>query len=112
MEKSTAVKRKYWREIKRKARARNKRYILAYLQKHPCVDCKEGDPVVLEFDHVRGNKIDTISNLAFKYTSSLKRITEEIKKCQVRCANCHRRRHAREFAKLKKKQIGSVTVAQ
>jgi len=93
---STPKKRKYWREIKRRSRARNRRFIIEYLSDHPCVDCKEIDPVVLEFDHVRGTKVDTISNLAFRYTSSLRRIREEMKKCEVRCANCHRRRHARE----------------
>jgi len=93
---STPKKRKYWREIKRKSRARNRQFILEYLSKHPCVDCPEKDPVVLEFDHVRGKKLDTISNLAFRYTSSLKKIVSEIKKCEVRCANCHRRRHAKE----------------
>jgi len=96
---STPKKRKYWREIKRKSRARNRKFIYEYLSVHPCVDCKEPDPVVLEFDHVRGQKVDTISNLAFRYTSSLKRIKLEIKKCEVRCANCHRRRHAKENSK-------------
>lgn len=59
-----------------------------YLESHPCVDCGESDPVVLEFDHVRGEKTRPVSILV-KW--SWGRVVEEIEKCAVRCANCHRR---------------------
>lgn len=72
--------------------ANNKEYIGNYLKTHPCVDCGEPDWVVLEFDHVRGKKEHTIANLAKQGYDSLNRIIEEIKKCDVVCANCHRRR--------------------
>ena len=64
-----------------------------YLRTHPCVDCGESDPVVLEFDHVRGEKADRISRMV----CDLRRwdvIEQEITKCDIRCANCHRRRTA------------------
>lgn len=64
-----------------------------YLLIHPCVDCGEADPVVLDFDHVRGVKQDNISQMVISLTSWA-RILEEIGKCEVRCANCHRRRTA------------------
>lgn len=64
--------------------------ILQYLQTHPCVDCGESDPVVLEFDHVRGEKVLEISNMvAAGHPWST--IEIEMAKCEVRCSNCHRR---------------------
>lgn len=72
-----------------------RRFILDYLREHPCVDCGEGDVVVLDFDHVRGQKKFTISSSIARQISIAK-IKKEIDKCEVRCANCHRRKTAKE----------------
>lgn len=66
-----------------------------HLKNHPCVDCGENDPVCLEFDHVQGSKHSDISRMVSS-ASSLTMLHAEISKCEVRCANCHRRRTARE----------------
>jgi hypothetical protein len=66
------------------------RYVLDYLQKHPCVDCGERDVVVLDFDHVRGKKVATISRLI--KNGNIKDIKLEIAKCVVRCSNDHHRK--------------------
>lgn len=68
--------------------ARNREYIWNYFKEHPCVDCGIADPIVLEFDHIENKRAD-ISTLICD-GSSLDRIKEEISKCEVRCANCHR----------------------
>lgn len=65
-----------------------KQYVLSYLNKHPCVDCGEKDPVVLEFDHIF--KRDEYIAILVK-NGAYKKVKEEILKCEVRCANCHRR---------------------
>lgn len=72
------------------------RKIWDYFKSHPCVDCGNGDPIVLEFDHVKGKKKMAISRLMTR-TVSWDKIESEIKKCDVRCANCHRLKTAKEL---------------
>ena len=76
-------------------RERNRQKIWGYLLSHPCVDCGENDPIVLEFDHVRGDKVDNVSRLT--QSVSWSKVEEEIAKCDVRCANCHKRKTAKDF---------------
>lgn len=64
--------------------------INSYLKSHPCVDCGEDDYRVLEFDHVRGEKMFNIGNA---WNKSWEEIQVEIEKCEVRCKNCHAIRH-------------------
>jgi hypothetical protein len=67
-------------------------YLLDFFDRHPCADCQETDPLVLEFDHLGSDKAFNIgSALAYRTWQS---ILEEIDKCEVVCANCHRRRTA------------------
>jgi hypothetical protein len=75
-------------------------YLLDYFDKHPCVDCGERDPVVLEFDHLdaKAKSFDIGQALPYRKWQS---ILEEIKKCEVVCANCHRRRTARRRGALR-----------
>jgi hypothetical protein len=84
-------------------RRRNMLFLLAYLSEHPCVDCGEEDPIVLDFDHVKGEKSHNISAMA---GNSLDSIKSEIEKCEVRCANCHRRKTSRQFGFIKHKLAG------
>lgn len=66
-------------------------YLIEYFKTHPCVDCGEGDPVVLEFDHLRDKSFDVGTGLRDRPWQS---VLAEMKKCEVVCANCHRRRTA------------------
>lgn len=75
---------------KRERRIKAKKYILAYLQAHKCIDCNESDPVVLEFDHLSDKKRNISEMISQGY--AVESIIIEIEKCVVRCANCHRRK--------------------
>ncbi len=66
-------------------------YLVDFLRSHPCVDCGEADPVVLEFDH-RGAKAFGVGK-GFR-DRNWQAVLDEMAKCDVVCANCHRRRTA------------------
>lgn len=75
---------------------RNIQFLVEYLKTHSCIDCDESNPLVLEFDHVRGKKLERVSSLV-STGKSLKSIKAEIAKCEVRCANCHRIKTAHQL---------------
>jgi hypothetical protein len=102
----TRILKQAWQPFKTEYRDRNRLFVLDYLLGHPCVDCGERDPVVLDFDHVRGVKKAGVCFLANIGTASLETLRAEIEKCEVRCANCHRRKTAIQFDwKSKRKRI-------
>lgn len=72
-----------------------KEYVWDYLSNHPCVECGQDNPVVLEFDHLE-DKSKSISLLVGQ-GYSIKTIKKEIAKCQVLCANCHRKKTAKDL---------------
>jgi hypothetical protein len=67
-------------------------FLMAYFRDHPCVDCGETDPIVLEFDHLRDKRFAISTGIRGRNWSD---VLDEIAKCDVVCANCHRRRTAR-----------------
>lgn len=84
------------KENRRKLRSATKTYLKEYLETHHCVSCPESDPVVLDFDHIdRSTKSFNIASAVGN--KPLKEIIREIGKCQILCANCHRRKTAKEL---------------
>lgn len=67
-----------------------------YLLNHPCVVCDEKDILVLEFDHINGKKDFNIGD-RLHHKHSWETLFKEIQKCQVLCANCHKRKTARQL---------------
>lgn len=74
----------------------NRQFLWDHLSNNPCEHCGNDDPRVLEFDHIDTNeKTADISYLVTR--ASLETLKEEIAKCRVLCANCHRIRTAYQF---------------
>ena len=95
----------YYKDHPEKQFKRNYKYIKSLrelIQKikeeTPCRDCGKFNPYYrVDFDHVRGEKLCDVSRL-LGVTSSKKKIFEEIAKCDVVCALCHRdRTHKRRM---------------
>lgn len=67
-------------------------YLVGLFSEQGCVDCGEDDPLVLEFDHLKDKKFNITRGLRER---SWEAVLDEIAKCEVVCANCHRRRTAK-----------------
>ena len=85
---------------KRKLRLARTKYLLKFFVANPCVDCGENDPVVLEFDHLDA-KAKSFSIGQGLSNRNWQSVLDEIGKCEVVCANCHRRRTARRRGALR-----------
>lgn len=79
-------KNKKYKQVEAKKEA-NRAFIETYLLEHPC-SCGESDPIVLEFHHLKDKKYNVSEMMS---SNSLETIKKEINKCEVLCANCHRR---------------------
>lgn len=93
------------RAASKRHRDRVAHIIWSYKAAHPCIDCGEADTIVLDFDHVTGEKKGTINQMKNR-DMPLERIIEEIEKCEIRCANCHRRATYRRMAARRNERLG------
>lgn len=64
-------------------------YVLNYLSTHPCSQCGETDPRVLEFHHEHSKEYPISVMINGGYP--IPKIQAEIDKCRVLCANFHRK---------------------
>ena len=75
------------------AKKRNLAFIVA-LKNAPCTDCgQKYPPEAMDFDHVRGRKKKDLAKMVVDM-ASIEAIKEEIAKCELVCAVCHRIRTA------------------
>jgi hypothetical protein len=79
------------RQATQKSQIRATTFIQTYLADKSCVDCGETDLEVLTFDHVRGEKKYSISNMITR-GYNIETIQKELEKTEVVCFNCHMRR--------------------
>ena len=80
------------REKKAKLYIERRAFIDKY-KKSGCIICGESELVCLDFHHVnQEDKSFEIGN--YFHIKPIKVVEEEIKKCVILCANCHRKVHA------------------
>jgi hypothetical protein len=80
--------RDYTNNLARENYKRNAEKLHSYKESIPCTDCGNYYPFyVMDFDHLY-DKIKNVSLLVKSHT--FKKLLEEIKKCELVCANCHR----------------------
>ncbi len=78
------------RKAIRKANGFERNFVERWKLAAGCIDCGYNKhPAALDFDHVQGTKIETVSYMV-ACQRALRTILKEIVKCVVRCANCHR----------------------
>jgi len=77
--------------------ANNSELINSYKSKG-CKYCPENDPCCLDFHHV-DSKSKEFDIGKGKRNFSVKKIENEIQKCEVLCSNCHRKLHAGRLTK-------------
>lgn len=90
----------YKRQKVKETYARKRIYVYAFKKEKGCAMCGEKDPVVLDLHHRIGTKKNRKLragknkklNRTFEYLAWAE-LDTELDKCDVLCANCHRRTH-------------------
>jgi hypothetical protein len=86
----------HYQKYKQKYNERNQvqkqrtREIIAEAKQGGCSVCSEKQPACLDFHHISGKDKTVASMLGMNDD----RVREEISKCVILCANCHRKHHA------------------
>ena len=89
--------RKRAKAYRNKVRMEYRTNMEAFMKDKSCSVCSESDSVVLELDHVDpSQKLFSISQ-AVRLGKKWSDVIIEIEKCQVLCANCHRRKTSKQF---------------
>ena len=71
--------------------------LLIEMSKDGCIECGEKHFACLQYNHIEPEtKTDSISNM-IRNTKGIDLILEEIKKCEILCANCHAKKTAKQF---------------
>ena len=89
-DKKAAVERGRKKEVRRRKH-------LNYLKlRFGCYMCGYNKhPAALDFHHIQGNKVGGVTGML---TCKLSKLMDEVRKCRVVCANCHRIIHAHKSA--------------
>src|ERR1051326_2653657 len=77
----------------RKRKQDIRKWLDEYKSHLKCVRCGEDHLACLEFHHRDPEKKEMVVSRTVDWGWSIERILAEIAKCEVLCANCHRKQH-------------------
>ena len=95
----------YYRHNVEKEKARlaanklkTRQWFAEYKSALQCQVCGEAHPAALDFHHRDSNEKDISVAQAIHNGWGSKRVLQELEKCDVLCANCHRRLHQNKIS--------------
>jgi len=70
-----------------------------------CIKCGENHPACLDFHHIDSTTKEHTISLMIGGTYSIDTVMREIEKCDILCANCHRKLHYDEITEQRYKKF-------
>lgn len=107
---SNPIHRIEYRIKNRNLRESIKKELEEYKRGLSCEMCGESHIACFDFHHEGGDKNLNVSRMASQLWS-VNKIMEELEKCRVLCANCHRKLHYEENEKKKQSPVLAVNDA-
>jgi len=92
-------------ELRATRRIEVQNLIVSHLKSAACIKCSENNILCLDFDHRDPTQKEFCVSQAVNLVPSLKRLKDEIAKCDILCANCHRIKTAQENNNFKLKHL-------
>lgn len=82
-----------YKERARKSVQEKREWFKDYKSDKECEECGEDHPACIDFHHENPEDKDKNVSRLVHDNHKISRIKEEIEKCKVLCANCHRKQH-------------------
>jgi len=77
-----------------------KKWFEDYKRNLKCSNCAESHPAIIDFHHEGHRKKEREISFMVANGYSVDKIKDELKKCRILCANCHRKLHWRKNKNL------------
>lgn len=84
----------YYRDRNKATQAKLRQWFRDFKTTLACKNCGENDPACLDFHHRDPTEKEITVASAVQYSKA--KVLREIAKCDVLCANCHRKHHAND----------------
>lgn len=81
-------------------RRRRRQEFLEFKRTLACIKCGESHPGCLDFHHKDPSQKDGLLSVVVNANWPMHKIKAEIAKCEVLCANCHRKEHFDELGNI------------